>query len=259
MGLKNNLIRLLKIIYGCKEVIYLPKYLRLLGLNQFIQMRRKGISVTISLNVKGYKYPIYLRTMTSDCKAFKQMFISEEYGYAVPFSPKTIIDAGANCGYSAIYFANRYPDAKIIAIEPETSNYEMILMNTKEYKNVHVIKSGVWSKDCDLIISNLENANKWSFQVKEVPTGEGDMESISLDNIMDRYDLKSIDILKMDVEGAEKNIFEYNYDSWLSKTKFGFLELHETYAKGVEQVVNHRLTEYGFKKAQSGENIVFFK
>jgi FkbM family methyltransferase len=55
-----------------------------------------------------------------------------------------IIDAGANIGLSALFFANKYPDAKIFAIEPEETNYKLLELNTKPYNNVCLIKAALW-------------------------------------------------------------------------------------------------------------------
>src|ERR1051326_8504661 len=66
---------------------------------------------------------LYLRTGTSDLPVFRQIFIDEEYNFQIPFQPSVIFDLGANVGFASIYFANKFPNARIIAVEPEISNY----------------------------------------------------------------------------------------------------------------------------------------
>ncbi len=51
-------------------------------------------------------------------------------------SPETIVDAGANIGVTSIYFANRYPGAKIFAVEAEASNFAMLVKNTQAYPSI---------------------------------------------------------------------------------------------------------------------------
>ena len=74
---------------------------------------------------------------------------------------------------------------------------------------------------------------------------------------MSIYKLDYIDILKMDVEGSEKEIFESNYEHWLSKTKCLIIELHDRMRKGSSDSVFAAVSKYNFTKLESGENVVF--
>jgi cephalosporin hydroxylase len=65
---------------------------------------------------------IILRLGTTDVAAYEHVFIHDEYGFLLAREPSVIVDAGANVGMSAVYFANRFPSAEVIAIEPEPSN-----------------------------------------------------------------------------------------------------------------------------------------
>lgn len=247
-----------KLFFKLLQIKWIPKWIDLLGVNQYFKLitQLKSDKPYLELKVKGYIGLIYLRPKTSDFKIFKQIFLEEEYNVTIPFDVNTIIDAGSNCGYSIVYFKNRFKNAKIIAIEPDISNIEMIKKNTSHFSNIELIEGGVWYKNTDLNILD-KNAGKWAFRVVETEDEKGEFKGYSLNDIMESYNLETIDILKIDIEGSEKIVFEKNYSNWLSKTKFGFLELHEYYANGVTEVVNDRLNAFDFKVSQSGENIVF--
>jgi hypothetical protein len=79
----------------------------------------------LQVTVSDIKYPFRVRLKTSDVKAFEQVIYEKEYEMALSRPPSVILDAGANIGLASIYFANRYPNAKIIAVEPEKSNFEL--------------------------------------------------------------------------------------------------------------------------------------
>ncbi|WP_397362174.1 FkbM family methyltransferase [Olleya sp. R77988] len=249
-----------KLLHKTYQIKNLPKWINLLGVSQYFKLitQLKSDKQYLELKVKGYDGLMYLRPNTSDFKIFKQIFIEEEYNVTIPFDVCNIIDAGSNCGYSIVYFKNRFKNAKIIAIEPDTSNIEIIKKNTNHFSNIELIKGGVWYKNTGLNILD-KNAGKWAFRVVEAEDNHGEFKGYSLNNIMESYNLETIDILKIDIEGSEKLVFEKDYNNWLSKTKFGFLELHENYAKGVTNVVNDRLNAFDFKISQSGENVVFSK
>lgn len=107
---------------------------------------------TIGYNLKDLKEKVYLRTDSSDYAIYKQIFIEKQYDCSLKKDPEVIIDCGANIGLASVFFANKYPSAKIIAIEPEKSNYEMLLLNTQNYPNVCCLNNGVWSKKTNLYI-----------------------------------------------------------------------------------------------------------
>lgn len=80
--------------------------------------------------ISGIQYPIYLSNYHVDVTTLFQIFFAKEYEVALNISPQFIIDCGANIGLSAIYYANAYPQAKIIAIEPDRSNFKYLEINT---------------------------------------------------------------------------------------------------------------------------------
>src|SRR4051812_20342978 len=75
---------------------------------------------TMSIKFPNIRHRVYLRCGTSDFLLFRNIFIQGEYNIHLPFQPATIIDAGANIGLAAIKFANDYPSAKIVCVEPES-------------------------------------------------------------------------------------------------------------------------------------------
>src|SRR4051812_42045539 len=73
------------------------------------------------------KYPLHLRGQYNrgDLQIFAQIFWWKQYNISVPFDPRFIVDLGANIGLASVYFADRFRDATIIALEPENDNYDM--------------------------------------------------------------------------------------------------------------------------------------
>ena len=73
----------------------------------------------ISVVMPNLQHPIVIRPRSTDRFVFEQIFLDSDYELTVDLSPHFIVDAGANVGFASIYFANRYPGATIIALEPE--------------------------------------------------------------------------------------------------------------------------------------------
>lgn len=83
-----------------------------------------------SIKLKDYKFPIFVRGKTSDALTFWSIFILKEHRTldSIP-NISTIIDAGANVGYASLLFAKHYPNALIVAIEPDPNNFLILKKN----------------------------------------------------------------------------------------------------------------------------------
>jgi len=196
-------------------------------------------------------HPIYLRRGTSDHKNFWQVFDNKEY---LPIfekiaSPQVILDLGAYIGLSAIYFKFRCPDAKIICVEPSPENYKILEMNTAPYDDIHTIEAAVWHNN-NKLASPFQLDGDWGNRIAE--DEKGDIESITINDIIKKYKLKRIDFLKMDVEGSERNIFENNA-GWINKVNCATVELHDRYIYGCKQAFDSLFTPDKFDISFEGE------
>lgn len=204
-----------------------------------------------------YKKEFYLRPHTSDFYTFKQVFVERQYDIPIPFVPKRIIDAGANIGLSSIYFSYRFPQARIIAIEPSKENFEILQRNLQDLAQVELLCMGLWNKETRLQIIDMKSS-KDSFMVKEVSSSaEHGIPAISVRAIMKRYGFDSIDILKIDIEGSEKEVFEENYESWLPKTKMLLIEIHDFMKDGCATSIFRAISKYNFSFSMKHENLIF--
>jgi FkbM family methyltransferase len=183
-----------------------------------------------SLSIKGIKYPVYGRYGTSDNFVFDQIFINEEYsGLSNIQDVKWIIDCGANVGYSAVYLLNKYPQARVIAIEPDSDNFELCSINLAPYGDrVCVIQSAIWSNKVGLVLERRSEDNwEWGVRVRPCKVGEKpDLDAIGIKSIIDDFAIDIVDILKIDIEGAELEVFSRNYEEWLNKLKYIAIEIH---------------------------------
>ena len=203
----------------------------------------------------GIKYDLYLRAGTSDYPTFIQVFSDNQYDHPFDVQPKVIIDCGANIGLAAVYFANKYPDATIISIEPESSNFEVLKLNTQHYPNIHCLKNGIWNRKANLKIEDI-GLGKWGFITTEVPEPEPNtIAALSINDIREMFSIDEIDILKIDIEGSEKQMFKDNYSGWMNKSKLIIIELHDRMQKGTAKAFFDALHPYDYQLEMKGENI----
>lgn len=217
----------------------------------------KGTPSEVTARVADVKYPIRIRLETSDAVVYEDVLLNRQYAIDLPFSPLTIVDAGANIGMASIYYANRYPMAKIIAIEPEGSNFELLLRNVARYSNVVAIQAALWNRDGWISVGQPDPATgasgSWAFVTHE---GQGrQVRAITMQTLMAEMKLESIDVLKVDIEGAEKEVFERC--NWLDRIRAIVIELHDRFKPGCSDAVNSATIEFG--KSQHGEVTVYVR
>ncbi len=208
------------------------------------------------INLNTAKFPIFLRENSSDSDTFYQIFYYKGYNVDFNFEPKVIVDCGANIGLASVYFKNKYPQAKIISVEPASSNFEMLVKNTEKYDDIHCLQAGIWNKNA--ILKVVDNGyGEWGFMTEEVDTeGPDTIKSVSIDGLMEKYNLDHIDILKIDIEGSEKELFEKNYEKWLPKVKVILIELHDGMKEGCIRTFFKAMVNYKFTMRYKGENII---
>lgn len=174
--------------------------------------------------VNGKK--VLLRKGKTDILVFKKIFIDREYDFKLTHKIETIIDAGANIGLSAIFFATKFPNATIIAIEPELSNFKLLQANVAPYPNIRPLFGGINNESGTFIIKNT-SGDHWNFMLEKNPGEQvGDGSFYTMEEIMSKFNFSTIDFLKIDIEGGEQALFQNNY-SWLNKVKALSIELHD--------------------------------
>jgi FkbM family methyltransferase len=228
-----------------------------------IEIKNLGEGNVISINRADYKHPIYLRNYTTDVPTYKEIIERSKYCFTAKHEPEYIIDAGANVGMAAVYFANKYKNAKIIAIEPESENYELLKKNTENYTNVTAIKAALWNTSGEISLFDTGGNDAFMTETDETalkPSKKNfkqTTQAVTIDEIIDQFHIDSIDVLKIDIEGAEKEVFD-SCESWINKTNCIIVELHERMKKGCSKSF-YRHVKYFDKIESYGEDIYLSK
>lgn len=185
-----------------------------------------------TIKVPGYPYPVKIRGGNgSDGFAFYQILAMKDFDIFQDFGePKLIIDAGANIGMSSVYFLNRYPSLRIVAIEPDPDTFEICRMNLAPYGDrVTLIAGALWSNCGRLVLEKGEL--EWNSHAREPRQGGGGSGEASVE----AYDVPAliaaggggpVDLLKVDIEGGELAVFGKNTDAWLPSIKNISIEFH---------------------------------
>ncbi len=197
---------------------------------RIIRNNRGGEAVA-TINVPGIPTPISYRPGTSDFAVLRQVLGKREGDVKLANAPHLIVDAGANIGLVSLLYANKYPDATIIAIEPESENCQLFRRNCSSYKNITLIEAALWPHASTLWLSN-PTGQPFSFRVGESGACSPQVRAVTMSDLLSLGRNKSIDLLKLDIEGAERELFLADADKWLPFVGTIVAELHDRFAPG---------------------------
>jgi FkbM family methyltransferase len=123
-----------------------------------------------------------------------------------------IIDGGANVGYSALFFAANFPEALVVALEPDQNSFEALKRNTAKQTRVLAIHGALWSHNGGVHLQSTANGS-WGRFVGD----QGELTpSMTLHGLFaDNPDWRPL-IVKLDIEGGEKTVVAASPDVFSS-------------------------------------------
>lgn len=164
-----------------------------------MKLETKKSNNFIILKFENKKY--YLRGTELDYWPFAEVILANIYA---PFELRKndiVLDLGANIGLFTIMVADKVK--KIVSIEPEISNFNVLKKNILEnnLKNVIILNKALSDKKEKLKIEGTSALAKISCNGNIV-------EADSIDSILEEQKIQSVDIVKMDIEGYESKVLK---------------------------------------------------
>jgi FkbM family methyltransferase len=163
-----------------------------------------------------------------------------------------IIDAGANAGYASAYFLSNFPQSTVIAIEPDRANFTLLQKNVKPYgPRILPLRAALWWRDevLDLDETANEPGENWARRVKPSKTSGVKTETIQNLIASNHASYPRISILKIDIEGAETEIFKAD-TSWLANVDNIVIDLEDAAAS---EAFHRAVAPHGFSISRCGE------
>jgi FkbM family methyltransferase len=171
---------------------------------------------------------------------------------------QTIFDVGANCGAASVYFARLFPQAQIHAFEPGADALSYLTINAARHANIPVHGIGLYSADTEMLLYQTEGATVMG---SIHPHGANDQsERIQLraaDQWAIDHEISRIDVLKVDVEGAEVEVLT-SLSALLPTVKVLYLEYHSRQIRRTVEAIlapSHELYSAGWMALDQGECI----
>ena len=166
---------------------------------------RTPIAVNIRLGPRTY--PVRLQSRT-ELSLLHEIGVLGEYAPADEIEARVIVDLGAHIGLATLRLLATHPNARVVAVEADPAMVERLRENVAGLP-VTVVHAAIcgesgarsfYRSDTSSLASSLEPAVPSQSSIR-VPT-------LSLDDLLDSHEIERVDLLKLDVEGAEWELFE---------------------------------------------------
>jgi FkbM family methyltransferase len=208
------------------------------------------------------------RPCAADREVCRQIFFLREYAtdhlsrskeitaYYDACENPLIIDAGANIGAAAVWHALTYPKAKIVAIEPDVSNFALLERNAQAFPLITPLNAAIAAQHGTLYLDD-PGGGEWAFRTADRPTDKSyAVEALTLEDVMPPSGVTPF-IFKIDIEGAESDLFSRHCDA-LDRFPVIVIELHDWMLPGESNSRNFLQWHVEKKRdfVQIGENAV---
>src|SRR3954471_10075158 len=194
--------------------------------------------------------PFWYRPGTTDLLVLEQVFLDKEYEVE-PLEPESIeyiLDLGSNIGVTAMFWAQRYPKARLALVEPDPDNFELLTKNTAGFKDRCVLFNAAVS-DKRGTASFFRSDREYGHSILKTGdcVAEIQVPTLTVSDVLHEAGFPRVDLLKMDIEGGEQIVMPTIRD-WTPAPRYLIAELHPPY--DIDAFAGHCQTA-GLRAAQS--------
>lgn len=238
------------------------------GMGRFLAARLSGSpEVRLSLSIG----PVLVRPSDSDMGSLQEVFQRRDYDLDALFvgpairaryerllaegRTPVIVDAGANIGATALWFARSFPKARILAIEPEPENFRILCENTRSRPNITPIPAAVGSVGGYVSVQ----LNRWSWAVTTSRADAG-TPIVTIPQCLETVPGAAAFLVKVDIEGFEADLFASN-TQWLDDADVVVIEPDDWRfpGQGVTRTFQRAMAERNFEVHICSVNLVYVR
>jgi FkbM family methyltransferase len=200
---------------------------------------------------------LIIRGGSSDPEVCIQHFGRRELlDISYPNDIKKILDFGANIGVSATVFRHLFPTADILAVEMNQENFKILKENFLNDKKTYLVEGAVWSVSGEIDQIDV-GIGEWALRVGSYPgTIVSKVRSFTFSELCTMYQIDKVDVLKMDIEGAEVDVLGSSWRDILGRTRLLILEVHDWIpgcTQAIAKIIGEANYVFNLEVSYSGE------
>jgi len=207
----------------------------------------------------------YFRPTASDLHVLREVFVHRAYDYPyqdVVGPVRRVLDLGSNIGVSCMYFSLRFPQAELVCVEPVPENVSVLEHNAQSNRlpwRIEAVAVAAAVGEADLYASRWWASSSTTKTVAQARTAlphrpesflaswVDQVPATTVDDLLDRAGWDTVDIVKMDIEGAEREVLLDVAPRWLKRVEALVLDIHAKYVP--RDLIIARLADYGLRPA----------
>lgn len=166
---------------------------------------------------------------------YNEIFKVQEYRFSARTRSPFILDCGANIGMSVLYFKKLYPQAKIVAFEPNPETFKLLERNVQQnqLRDVQLVNAAVAENDGEMEFSVNDDETVWSLSDTGITHAYADPaghKTIRVNKVrLSSYITEPVDYLKLDIEGMEEIVVR-EIEEKINSIEEIWLEFHHNVA-----------------------------
>lgn len=185
------------------------------------RLRKGGGRESEPVSFRNLKHPLNIRPGTNDIDTILNTIVREEYGRHLPKKELlTLIDAGAFIGDTSAFFLSKFPRLLAWALEPHPDNFRLARTNLSRYGDRATVLPLALSA-CEATVRFSGDATGGS-----IADDGYEVRTTSIASVLVQVPGGCVDVLKIDIEGAELAVFSSAPETWMSKVGLIIVELH---------------------------------
>jgi FkbM family methyltransferase len=200
-------------------------------------LRRSGSRLPFAGRVRGVQVrgadgELHVRLGTTDWLVLEEIYFKGEYDglFAHDLGDvRTVVDLGANVGLSIRLWLSKFPGARVLGVEPDAANAAVAARNIgADAARVQLVHACVAATPGTVTLDRREG--EWAFTMRDAASGGGPaIPALTIPQLLDQFGVDGpIDLLKCDVEGAERDLFA-DCAGWIGRFRNLVVELHRPY------------------------------
>jgi FkbM family methyltransferase len=144
----------------------------------------------------------------------------------------------------------------VVALEVDADNFALLERNTRPYPNIVAWHRGLWHGVTRMKIANPD-ARAWAYRGEEADGDPDSVAALGVADILDELGFPRADLLKIDIEGGELEVFTIGVERWIDRVDTIAVEVHDGHRPGCSAAVRGALATRGYRESRSGEYLVF--